>query len=112
MCVVSLVMDHYTGPFDKWTLPNQDVPLQPYTIVQTSSSIDLTPHLEEIKQLIKDFRVAVEAAAKVDRLTSQPDCVDPEKVKLEARVTELEARIKDIEQKSVRKTKKRTKKGK
>ena len=107
MCVYSLVYDHFTPKFEPYVRPNQ--PAAPDFIF----SPDLTPHLEEIKQLIKDFRAASEAALKVDRLTDQPDCVDPAKAKLEAKIAELEAEIARLTKKPAKKTKKRTnKKGK
>jgi hypothetical protein len=107
MCVMSMVHDFYTPKFEPYVKPNQTIePLFTF-------GPDLTPHLEEIKQLIKDFRAASEAALKVDRLTDQPDCVDPAKAKLEAKIAELEAEIARLTKKPAKKTKKRTnKKGK
>jgi hypothetical protein len=35
----------------------------------------------------------VEAAKAADKAAGQPDCTDPDKIKLEARVAELERRL-------------------
>lgn len=82
MCVVSMVMDHFGKrfeplyPYPNWPRPTIQ-PLQPFDPVGA-------------KVLIDEFKKAVEAARTVDKLTNQPDCEDPEKAKLEARVAELE----------------------
>jgi hypothetical protein len=70
MCVVSMVHDYYAPKLEDLSLPKLDIP-----------------------KLLEDFRRAQEAAQTVDTLTGQPDCVDPEKAKLEARVAELEAEL-------------------
>lgn len=81
-----MVYDHFQDRFPK-------------TITNPATSITFAPQpapavdIEELRQLIKDFREAVEAAKKVDALTNQPDCVDPEKAKLEERVAALEKQI-------------------
>lgn len=82
MCIVSMVHDHYQDVFRKWTDATRPVPIQ-------------QPLLDSdaLRRLMKEFREAVEAAKTVDRLTAQPDCVDPEKAKLEARVAQLEAQL-------------------
>jgi hypothetical protein len=51
---------------------------------------------EEIERLIREFREAIDSAKRLDVLTKQPDCEDPEKAKLEERVAELERQIKDL----------------
>jgi hypothetical protein len=52
---------------------------------------------ETVKELIDSLRQALAAAEKLDELTNQPDCVDPEKAKLMERVTILEERLDEIE---------------
>lgn len=81
MCVVSMVYDHYSPLFPQ--SPN----VNPGTIkfYPTESS-----EVAELRQLIKEFREALEAAKKVDLLTGQPDCEDPKKKTLEERVAALE----------------------
>lgn len=55
--------------------------------------------LVELRLLIAEFKQALEAAKAVDRLTGQPDCEDPEKVKLVDRVAELERQVKKLSRK-------------
>jgi hypothetical protein len=52
--------------------------------------------VERLKALIESFRKAVEAAMIVDSLTGQPDCVDPEKQRLQDRVDELEKQLQNV----------------
>ncbi len=82
MCTLSMVHDHYDQRIPSW--PNMIPPWTPSLAQQ--SVIDLA----ELRKLIDDFRAAVEAAKTVDRLTGQPDCLDPEKAKLQERVDRLE----------------------
>lgn len=74
MCVVSMVYDHYQ-------------PLIPKTI--EVDPID-TAYWEKV---FEDFRKAKEAAETVDKLTGQPDCVDPEKAELLERIADLEQQL-------------------
>ena len=48
---------------------------------------------DALKELIESLRLAMKAAEKLDRITGQPDCVDPEKATLLDRVEELERRL-------------------
>jgi hypothetical protein len=101
MCVVSMVMDHFkpfvpddwnpkpthidfTGAQIQWPPPKSD---------EASAIEALRGEIATLAKVVADFKVAVEAARKVDVLTAQPDCEDPEKVKLEGRVAELERRL-------------------
>ncbi len=77
MCVVSMVIDQFSPFFQ----PTQIVP---FTVDEPSDSG------AALRRLIDEFRVALAAAKTVDRLTGQPDCEDPEKAKLLARVDALE----------------------
>lgn len=97
MCVYSMVMDHYQPRFPDLYAPVY--PKQPAT-----TTITLAPSLDasamaELRKLIDEFKQAVEAAKKVDALTGQPDCEDPEKAKLEDRVLELERRLDQLQPK-------------
>lgn len=94
MCVVSMVYDHYNNRFPygqggtgtDWT-----------KVFQNATEPSETDKLVgEMKKLITEFREAVAAAKKVDALTQQPDCSDPEKAKLEERVAALEREIEQL----------------
>lgn len=95
MCVMSMVHDDFSKriPTD-WgtTIVTGTSPFvaMPATHAQVEA---LRQEVAALKQVVLDFHEAVRAAAVVDRLTRQPDCVDPEKAKLEERVRELESRL-------------------
>lgn len=84
MCNVSMVMDQYR-PYIPYTPPQQ------WTWPRPTG-----PTAEELRELIESFRDAVKAAEVFDRLTGQPDCVDPEKAELVDRVAELERRLDEM----------------
>ena len=88
MCVVSGVYDHYRDLFPK---PNQD--FVTITTDGVSPAVIPSQDLAELRKLIEEFKEAIAAAKVVDRLTGQPDCEDPEKAKLEARVAALEKEL-------------------
>lgn len=93
MCVISMVYDTFTPRIDRWQIPiHPTVPIHPWPI-------------SDLERLLKDFRKAAEAAKVVDALTGQPDCADPEKAKLEARVADLEREVKRLRRKPKRKKK-------
>lgn len=69
------------------TLPLNPQPWGPVP----STGLPITP--EDLRTLLDAFHEAVAAAKKADRAAGQPDCTDPEKVKLEDRVAELERRL-------------------
>lgn len=94
MCVISMVMDHYRPQFDRFIQPQAP---QQWTITQG-------PDLAELRKLIEDFKAATEAAKKVDALTAQPNCEDPEKAKLQERVAELEGQLAAIREAAKEKT--------
>lgn len=108
MCVVSMVHDHFYPKFPKdieeWPGIVPVIPVTPASIPSGTVTITTGPikapfqiisneEVEALQKLINDFKTAVEAAKAVDRLTGQPDCVDPEKKKLEERVAKLEQQI-------------------
>lgn len=103
MCVVSMVMDHYEPIIPKIE------PLQPQPLTQFVWPLP-SPEIEQLRALIAEFKEALAAAKTVDRLTGQPDCEDPEKAKLEARVWELEQRIFALEKVTAKKSRRRRKK--
>lgn len=103
MCVVSMVMDQFTAqPLWPWNYPNVPSPAEQTipnpAMVGTGFGINWTAGLSseeisDLRQMIRDFKEAVAAARTIDRLTNQPDCEDPKKAQLEARVAELERQI-------------------
>lgn len=94
MCWVSLVIDNYR-PYipnhDQWTAPNTSP--QPWTVPVAPDLAKRGWTPEQLRALLDSFRRAVEAAEEFDKLTGQPDCVDPEKAALFERVAELERRL-------------------
>lgn len=86
MCVVSMVYDHYRPLFPQ-------VPTYPGPIVYPAPATELIPDPDFMKRTIDAFKEALEAAAKVDRLTGQPDCEDPEKAELKEQVRRLEKMV-------------------
>lgn len=87
MCVISMVHDHFNP-----MIPDITQIMQPGTVIEPIDWSKLLggADLAELRQLIADFRAAVDAAKTVDALTKQADCLDPEKAKLEERVKRLE----------------------
>lgn len=94
MCVMSIVHDHYRDQFPGGMWPPL-VP-NPYPYTPPDNSHPTPEEQERLRQLIKDFREAQEAAAKLDKMMKQPDCVDPEKAKLQERVAELEKQLEAV----------------
>jgi hypothetical protein len=105
MCVMSVVMDKFNPQFpspNQWpAFPQQPIQPQPWPgtapdapqIIPTVDPVEI----KRMDDLIRTFREAVEAAEIIDRVTEQPDCVDPEKEKLLERVDALEARIRELQ---------------
>ena len=87
MCMISNVHDHFSPVIPTVTpqpwIPWENVP------VTTPGPWDL----ERMAELLKAFQDAKDAAKKFDALTGQPDCLDPEKAKLEDRIKQLEAAL-------------------
>lgn len=93
MCIMSAIFDHYQ-------------PLIPDVLTTPTFVFDVAPSLaplpfvvvpreeyDRLTKLIADFKEAVEAAGKLDRLMGKPDCVDIEKKHLEERVAVLEKKL-------------------
>lgn len=85
MCFTSLVMEQYRPYIPEpqrwpWPAPAPALPV------------------DELRELIDSFKAALEAAKTFDRVTGQPDCVDPEKALLEERVAALEKKLDEIAQ--------------
>lgn len=107
MCVVSMVMDHYQPIFpqrfpDVWPVVDPPTPYVPTTIGTTHFTWPTTVDLAELRKLIDEFKEAVGAAQRIDILTKQPDCEDPEKAKLVDRVAALEERLVAIQKETER----------
>lgn len=114
MCVVSMVHDHYDKLIPRvppWvTTPEPGICTDPVTKPRRVVALPKMPTEAEIKRLqkvIDDFREAMKAAEKVDVLTAQPDCVDPEKAKLKERVAYLEAELKKVRERKPKRTSKK-----
>ena len=84
MCVISMVHDSFEPR------------------IPQPSSFDWTPFIvkpqwvTDLEKLLLEFKECVEAAKKIDILTKQPDCLDPNKAKLQERVNELEHKLQSI----------------
>ena len=81
MCIVSGVFDQARQTIPTWPQPT---PVTPVADLLT------------LRILIDEFRDLVDAAKRIDRFLGNPDCEDPEKAKLEERVTELERQLTKI----------------
>jgi hypothetical protein len=104
MCVMSMVHDHFEPIIPGFPGPGTPVqplvPQQPLTPWPQSNLFDILAtigQIAQLKDLIDRFEKAVAAAEVVDRLTAQPDCVDPEKAKLVERVAYWKARAEAAE---------------
>lgn len=104
MCVVSMVQDQYApfippAPWSPWRPEVVPWEWQSYA-PKVVPGIDRVPEpiidLDKLERLLESYRKALEAAGVFDELTGQPDCVDPEKAKLEERVTELEEQLRKV----------------
>jgi hypothetical protein len=100
MCVVSMVHDHFNPfipgiplapvPYDPPQPPS--VPWPGFVSLPGGDILQIVSQIAALKELIERFEKAVAAAKVVDALTSQPDCLDPEKAKLVQRVEYWKAR--------------------
>jgi hypothetical protein len=89
MCGVSFVMDKYNP-----LLP-YETPAEPPERVLYPPHVPWSPPLPppDLAKLIQDFREEFRKAREEDLRAKAPDCADPEKTKLLARVEELERRL-------------------
>lgn len=103
MCVYSMVSDHFNPlvPKEPWQ-PNLvpsvwpsggTITIQPTTFAAQADINALRVEVARLTKIVEDFIAAKAAAETVDRLIGQPDCVDPEKARLEERVADLEKRL-------------------
>lgn len=90
MCAYSAMGPAFEPLFPIPTPNPNPAPAWPWGVVP-STGLPISP--EDLAILIAAFHKAVEAAKAADKAAGQPDCVDPEKVKLEERVAELERRL-------------------
>lgn len=91
MCVMSMVHDHFAPKFPDLGTGGSTTDLAKLFGPKTDAELDALK--AELRQLIADFKEARAAAAKVDELTGQADCVDPKKATLEERVSRLEREV-------------------
>lgn len=122
MCVMSMVHDHFAPLIPDLTMP-WNVPQVPIRVAPPwDAQPAVAPFGETIQwppppaqvidyaRLADEFRKACEAARVIDAITGKPDCVDPAKEPLQARVAELERRLASLEaaQKPVTKVRRKT----
>lgn len=95
MCNVSMIMDTWRPhiPHRDWGPMTTPLP----TVIPAPAPSGRSYTIEELTELLAAFHKAVEAAETFDKLTGQPDCVDPEKAELLGRVAELEQRLAALE---------------
>jgi hypothetical protein len=88
MCLVSAIYDQRRDWFPEIIpTPQETAPtFTPVAIPWPPPTVDLA----ELRKLIDDFRAAVTAAKVEDERNGEPDCLDPEKAKLDDRIRELE----------------------
>jgi hypothetical protein len=91
MCVYSVVAQQI-GPW----IPTAP-PVYPYPHDYTPRQVIPDRSNEELRELLDTFKELLDAAAKVDKVTGQPDCADPEKTKVLERMDELEKRLEEVE---------------
>ena len=97
MCFVSYVSTVYDPHIPQPTaIPYPYFPKVNTGTTTNAIEIPVKLDLSELRELIESFKQAIAAAKVFDRLTGQPDCVDPEKAKLQDRVAELERRLESI----------------
>lgn len=89
MCTVSMVSEHYEDAFRKYIPTWPQLPT-PHIPEGAPAWVTEPTWVTELRAMIADFRKAMEAAKVVDALTKQPDCIDPEKAKLQEHVARLE----------------------
>lgn len=93
--MVSMVFDYWNKKHPWLEQPDivisPNVGPSPSPLIFNPPSTGLTE--DDVKRIIKEFFESIESAKIVDRLTEQPDCEDPEKAKLEAKVKRLEKQL-------------------
>lgn len=110
MCVVSNISDYgkqhvWPNPDDwKWKLPLAPGPYtpEPFFPHQTIPvKVEPNPFSKEEVERIREFLKLLEMAKKVDEMTGQADCPDPEKAawvkKLAERLDGIESKLKQKE---------------
>jgi hypothetical protein len=123
MCIVSMVHDDFNRRQWPWTEPHPFVPYvpQPYRPfpggdqpAKTSpffpSGLPDAEEVERLRKLVADYNEAIKLAERLDVLTKKPDCEDPEKAALRAKVAELERQLDAMKPKRKKVAKKSPKK--
>lgn len=109
MCAYSFVGPQYDPlipfPTSPFPFPNT-APITPWGPVPSTGE-EITP--ANLEALLKAFWASVKAAKEADKAAGQPDCTDPAKIKLEARVAELERRLDAMAKPKTKKPAKKTK---
>jgi hypothetical protein len=100
VCTYSAVIDHYQGQLTPFWQTYQST-YDAWTNFLTAEEI------AKLRKLLEDFAEAGAIAKKLDALMAQPDCEDPDKLKLVERVAELEKQLAALVKKP--KTRKRSK---
>lgn len=99
MCIVSMMHDHYRDRFIPWFDPDRMPWTDPFPgraeqfprvrkcVLPPSRvkplSEEIAEELAALRPLIAEYKEALAKAKRLDELTQQPDCADPEKAKLE-----------------------------
>lgn len=101
MCITSMVTDHWQKNFPEEDWLKKSIPSSPYLpsfpLMPPPTSLLSPEEIQAVKDFLREaeeFKRLKKNAEEIDRVTGQPDCIDPKKdeyvKKLEARVRELE----------------------
>ena len=96
MCVMSMVLDHYTR---EWPNPSKHWKIDP---IYWPEEIPSQPDPGEIKKTldrINKFMDLIEKAKEIDNVTNQPDCEDPKKVEYLDEIKALKKQLEALEKK-------------
>lgn len=87
MCVVSMVMDHYTDKWNQWNPPIMPYTAEPLRYWPIPIPI---PEPKITDEEIREFRKLLERARKYDKDNGEPDCeMEEKKEKLRKLAAEL-----------------------
>jgi hypothetical protein len=88
MCMMSAVFDQWRPAF-----PPVQQPIYPWNPAPQVPNPPKQYTTDDLRKLVEAFQKALDAAKAYDDITGQPDCEDPDKAKLLARITQLEQRL-------------------